>query len=184
MQNGPFAIELTPDEAALTAAIKFDPHDTLGNTKAFHANGDLVVQLTDRLLARKAIPDQRRRYFTDPEFNIGGHGSSRKDQFMRKVRDREAMIRHGHFLKYLHYFIYGPSLPVPVVQSFSQAMEECDSITSGDIAPLAATARQLVQAHRLDVKVAAEEFYKLCLDLDMGVGNAASIRGSVLQILR
>jgi hypothetical protein len=184
MQNGPFIIELTPDEAALAAAIHFDPHDTLGDTKAFHANGDLVVQLTDSLLKRKAIPEQRLSYFSDPDYNVGGRGSSRQEQFMRNVRDREAMIRHGHFLKYLHYFIYGANLPNQAIQSFSQTVEDCGSITSGDIAPLAANARQHVRTHRLESKVAADEFFKLCLDLNMDVSNAVSIRAAVLQVRR
>jgi hypothetical protein len=175
-------IELTTDEAALAAAIKFDPHDTLGNPKAFYANGDLVVQLVGSMLARKAIPTQRLRYFSDAEFNIGGRGRSRQEQFMRNVRDHEAMLRHGHFLKYLHYFIYGPRLDASVIRSFSQAVAECGSITSGDIGPLAATARQLVRTHRLNAKEAAEEFFKLCLDLGMEVYDAASIRTAVLQV--
>lgn len=182
MPPRPFAIELTPDEAALAAAIQFDPHDTLGDTKAFHTNGDLVVQLTESLLARRAIPDQRLSYFCDPEFNIGGRGNSRQEQFMRNVRDHDTMLRHGHFLKYLRYFIYGPNLPEPVMQTFSQAVEECGSITSGDIAPLAAKARTLVRTYRLGTKGVADEFYKLCIDLGMDASDAASIRATVLQV--
>lgn len=182
MQNGPFTIELTPEEIALVEAIKFDPHDTLGNTQAFHANGDLVVRLTNGLLERKAIPDRRLSYFSDPEHHVGGRGSSRQELFLRQAGDREKMIRHGHFLKYLHYFIHGADLPPAVLTAFARAVEDCGMVTSGDIAPLSSTARQLTRTHLLNPKAAAEEFYKLGLDLDLSADAAASIRSSVLQV--
>jgi hypothetical protein len=182
MQHGPFTIELNSEEIALADAIKFDPHDTLGNTQAFHANGDLVTQLTDSLLKRKAIPDQRLSYFSDPEYHVGGRGSSRQELFLRQIGDREKMVRHGHFLKYLHYFIHGADLPPPVLTAFARAVEDCGMVTSGDIAPLSSTARQLARTHSLDAKIAADEFYKLCLDLDLSPDVAASIRSSVLQV--
>ena len=184
MGHRPFSIELTPEEATLAEQIKFDPHDCLGDTKLFHANGDLVVQLTNSLLARKVIPDQRLSYFSDPEYNVGGRGSSLQELFLRKTGDREKMVRHGHFLKYLHYFIHGADLPARVIDSFSKAVEDCGPITSGDITPLSSAARQLARTHNLNPKVGAEEFYKLCLDLGLSPSNAASIRSSVLQIRR
>lgn len=182
MEKGSHTIDLTPDERALAEAIRFDPHATLGNPPAFHANGDLVVQLINRLLKRKAIPDQRLSYFSDPDYNVGGRGKSRRDSFVQKGHDDESLMRHGHFLKYLFYFIYGADLPAPVVQAFRRAVEDCGPITSGDIAPLSSMARQLARTHRLNAKEAADEFYKLGLDLGLSPDNAASIRSSVLQV--
>lgn len=181
MQSKLFTIELTPDETMLADAIDFDPHAMLGNTQASHVNSDLVAQLTNSLLRRKAIPDQRLSYFSDPEYNIGGRGKSRRDSFLRHGHDDETLMRHGHFLRYLRYFIYGADLPEAVLQSFVRAAKSCGPITSGDIAPLSAKARQLARAHRLEPKAAADEFFKLCLDLDMSVSDAGSIRGAVLQ---
>ena len=154
----------------------------LGDTQKFHANGELVAQLTNSLLNRKAIPDQRLSYFSDPEFNVGGRGSSRRDSFIKHGHDDDSAMRHGHFLKFLRYFIYGSDLPNPVLQAFAQAVEGCGSITSGDIAPLGSTARQLARTHRLVPKAAADEFFKLCLDLGLAPSDAASIRSSVLQL--
>ncbi len=182
MEYGLYSIQLNTHEAALADAIKFDPHETLGNTRAFHANGDLVVQLLDSLLARKAIPDQRLRYFSDPEYNVGGRGSSRQQQFMRNAGSREGMVRHGHFLQYLRYFIHGANLPSVISSSFAQAVEDCGMVTSGDIAPLSAKARQLVRTHCPNPKTAADEFYKLCLDLGLSGDDATLIRSSVLQV--
>jgi hypothetical protein len=94
------------------------------------------------------------------------------------------MIRHAHFLKYLWYFIHGADLPAVVVQAFRQSVDDCGPIISGDIAPLSMTARQLVRSYHLESKVAADEFYKLWLDLDMSASDAAAIRASVLQVRR
>ncbi len=182
MQNGPFTIPLTPGEIELVEAIKFDPHDTLGNIQAFHTNGDLVVQLTESLLKRNAIPDQRLKYFSDPEYHVGGRGSSRQELFLRNTGDFDKMLRHSHFLKYLRYFIHGADLPLPIITDYARTVENCGSITSGDIATLTATARQLASTHRLEPKSGAEEFYKLCLDLNLGPNDATSIRSSVLKI--
>lgn len=182
MKHGPYTVELTPEETVLADAIEYDPHMSLGDTQKFHANGDLVVQLMDRLLKRQAIPDQRLSYFSDPEFNVGGRGSSRRDSFIKHGHDDDSALRHAHFLKFLRYFIYGADLPEPVLQAFVEAVEDCGLITSGDIAPLSSTARQLARAHRLVPKVAADEFFKLCLDLGLDPSDAASVRSSVLQI--
>lgn len=176
-----FVIELTPDEIALADAINFDPRAMLGNTQAFHANGDLVVQLTSGLLSRKAIPDQRLSYFSDPEYNIGGRGKSRRDSFLRHGHDDDSLMRHGHFLKYLRYFIHGADLANDILQAFVRAVKDCGPVSSGDIAPLGATARQLARTHRLEPKAGADEFFKLCLDLGMSVSASASIRSAVLQ---
>jgi hypothetical protein len=184
MQQGPFTIELTPEEGALAKQIKFDPHATLGDTRAFHENGELVVQLTEMLLEREAIPEPRRRYFSDPEYHVGGRGSSRRDLFLQRVNDRDAMMRHGHFLKYLHYFIYGAALPDRIANAFKKAVQDCGMVTSGDIAPLSSAARQLASSAGLERKAAAEEFYKLSLDLGLSPSNAASIREAVLKMRR
>lgn len=161
--------------------MQFDPL-ALRDHQAFRANAELAHQLTTLLLERKAIPKQRLRYFTDPDYNPGGRGSSRQDVFERNGPSGDALLRHPHFLRFLRYFIHGADLPSPIVTVFAKAVEDCGPITSGDIAPLSATARQLARAHGLDPKRAAEEFYKFCLDLDLGSGDAASIRSSVQQV--
>ncbi|MES2181939.1 MAG: hypothetical protein V4493_07550 [Pseudomonadota bacterium] len=182
MQNGPFTIQLTPEEIELVDAIKFDPQDTLGNIQAYHANGDLVVQFVESLLKRNAIPDQRLKYFSDPEYHVGGRGNSRQVLFLRNAGSHDKMIRHGHFLKYLRYFIHGADLPLPIITAYAREVENCNPITSGDIETLTAAARQLARTHQLEPKSVAEEFYKLCLDLNLSPSDATYIRSSVLKI--
>lgn len=182
MERGPFTIELPPEEIVMVDAIQFDPLAFGDNHQAFNENADLAYRLITSLLERDAIPGQRIRYFTDPKYNPGGRGSSRKQSFERNGTRGDAMLRHPHFLKYLRYFIHGANLPSSILTAFAQAVEDCGPITSGDIAPLGATARLLARSHRLEPKTAADEFYKLCLDLDLGPDGAGSIRSSVQQL--
>src|SRR3546814_12411716 len=94
---------------------------------------------------------------------------------MRKVRSHEEMVRHGHFLKYLHYFIYGAKLHAPAIQAFKAAVDDCGAITSGDIAPLETVARHLVRANHLAPQEVATAFYKLCTALDLDTSDEACL---------
>lgn len=182
METGTFSIALTPEEAAITEAMAFDPLVFRADHQAFLKNADLAHDLTSSLLARNAIPEQRLRYFTDAEYNPGGRGKSRKESFERNMPTGDGLFRHPHFLKYLRYFIHGASLPPSAEVAFTRAAQDCGPFSSGDMAPLSSTARQLARTHRLAPKAAADEFFKLCLDLGMSAGYAGSIRSSVQQL--
>lgn len=182
MEQGPFTIDLTPEEIALADALQFNPLAFQGSHDAFITNAELARRLTTSLLERHGIPEQRLQYFADPECYPGGRGRSRKQGFERNGTHGDAMLRHPHFLKYLHYFIHGADLPTPVMEAFALAVEACGPVSSGDIPPLGATARKLARNSHLESKSAADEFFKLCLDLGLSPSRAASIRSSVLQL--
>lgn len=131
------------------------------------------------LIARKAIPEVRTSYFNNPDLNIGGRGRSRAGIFEKNGTRGEAIFRHPHFLKYLHYFLYGPDLPPQVLEAFRQNVADIGFVTSSDIVPLGALARQLTRTNRLDSGDAAEEFFKLALDCGLELYEARSIRDSV-----
>ncbi|MBS1098423.1 hypothetical protein JK191_12855 [Gluconobacter sphaericus] len=82
----------------------------------------------------------------------------------------------------LRYFIQGASLPPLAEEAFTRAAHDCGPFSSGDMAPLGMTARQLARMQRLEPKAAADEFFKLCRDLGMSAGYAGSIRSSVQQL--
>ncbi|MGQ3170530.1 MAG: hypothetical protein ACT6RZ_08905 [Methylophilus sp.] len=181
MHRGPFTIELKSEEIELIDSIQFNPHALKGKVQT-DANGELVSQLLNSFIDRDAIPLERIKYFTEPEYNLSEPRKSRRDAFMQKSGNFETMIRHLDFLKYLHYFIHGANLPPKILTSFSDAVKECGQITSGDIAPLSSSARQLVRSYNLEPRLCADEFYKLCLDLNLHHMDAASIRTSIKQI--
>jgi hypothetical protein len=177
--QGVGAMELTEAEQKLLDQIELDAMALRGCPDRARANGELVHALMMSLLARKAIPDIRTNFFNDPDYNIGGRGRSRYATFEKNGTRGENVFRHPHFLKYLRYFLFGADLPSNVKADFANEVAKCGLVTSGDVVPLGAFARRQVRAAGLDAKRAAEEFYKLALDLHLGRDTAASIRNAV-----
>jgi hypothetical protein len=101
------------------------------------------------------------------------------DIFKKNGAHGEEIFRRPHFLKHLHYFLYGPDLPPQVIEAFRQKVADIGFVTSSDIVPLGAFARQLTRANKLDASDPAEEFFKLALDCGLALHEARSIRDSV-----
>lgn len=173
------AIQLTAEERDLVERIDFDPSPGIHDADYWRSVGIAAQQLMESLLKRKAIPEVRKRFFADPEFNIGGRGRSRAEIFEKNGTRGDAIFRHPHFLKYLHYFLYGPDLAVDIVDAFEGKITECGRITSSDIIPLGDFARQLTRRYAIDSGKAAEEFFKLALDCGVDLTAARSIRNAV-----
>lgn len=182
MAERSFTIALEADEQEILSALSFDPLSFQGNHEGFLHNADLAHQLTTSLVERKGIPEHRVRYFNDPEYHPGGRGKSRQDSFVRHGNDHDEMLRHPHFLKYLRYFIHGADLPVAVIRQYTDTVEDCGMVSSSDIPELGAKARNLARTHRLEGSAAADEFFKLSLDLGLSAGQSARIRESVKQL--
>lgn len=175
--NG-FAIALTPDEARLVGEIALDATALRGADDA-KRNGAAVAAIMKLLIARKSIPEARVRYFTDPEYLIGGRGKSRKEVFEQNGTHGQEIFRHPNFLEFLRYFLYGPSLPARVIKAFRAEVARCGNVTSGDVVPLGKFARQQASSSCPDLGRAAEEFYKLALDCGLWVSYARSVRNAV-----
>jgi len=166
----------------MLAALNFDPLDFKSDHDGFLRNADLAHRLTTSLLDRGGIPDHRIRHFTDPDYYPGGRGKSRQDSFTQHGNDHDETLRHPHFLKHLRYFIHGADLPAAALKSFSDAVEDCGMVTSGDIPELGAKARQLARSHGLEGSAAADQFFILSLDLGLSASNASRIRESGKQL--
>jgi hypothetical protein len=174
----PDAISLTPDESVHAQALVFEIDD-LEDRGDFPVNAQRALSLTKALMARKGVPDHRRRYFTDPDFNPGGRGRSRQQVFERNGCVGDAILLHAHFLPHLRYFLQGADLPSPVRAAFRGAVQQMEPITSGDLAPLGKLARKLARDQRLSPHVAQEEFFKLALDCGLSAWQAESVRKAV-----
>lgn len=170
-------IELTEEEQALFDCLPMNIDDPYEKRIA---TLESMAELADSLLERKVIPNIRLRFFTDPELNIGTR-MSRQEALLRNARSKVKMMRHPHFWKYLLYFIQGPGLTDSVINAFVQKVEACDMVTSGDVIPLGQLARQLVRNHGLEREKAAEDFFKLALELDL-IFAARHIRNAVMQL--
>ena len=172
--KAPERISLTPTEQELINQIAFDDHYS---HEKLESSCEAASKLARSLLGRGAVPKLRLRYFIDPELNIGGRGKSRKDVFERNGTKGEAIFAHGHFLKYLQYFIYGPDLPASTIAEF-QKIVEADLGSSGmvldDLRKLARSETRRLP--RLDKPQASDEFFKLALESGLDTHEATSIR--------
>jgi hypothetical protein len=176
-------IELTERETALVSQIDFDPSAISHNADSWRVIADAMEELMRSLLKRNAIPEARRRFFEEPAYFIGGRGLSHLQVFEKNGTYGPAIFRHGNFLKYLRYFVFGPDLPKPVIETFLQKVVDCgEPFTSGDTISVGDFARQLTRSHGLDAGIAAEEFYKLALDCRLDAGKARFVRDTVKKL--
>jgi hypothetical protein len=131
-------------------------------------------------LERKAIPQVRLSYFTDPAMNIRGHGKSRKEVFEQNGTVGNQILEHPNFLKYLHYFIFGPDLPNGTIARFKKVIED-DAGTEGMVLDQIKTVvRAETRNLRMERGDAAEEFFKLALECGLEIETARVARHAAL----
>ncbi len=177
---------LTDAEAALLDAIelRMDPSHA-GDHRTYKANKTPILKLMSSLLQRDGIPEQRWRYWADPEYRVD---RSIKDAprgvFERNGNPGEDAYVDPQFIPYLRYFLFGAYLPDAVIARFEQEVGNPDWVTSGDIVPLGELARTLTRQNALNRDGAALEFYKLCPDLGLSQWIARHVRDSVMKIRR
>ena len=176
-------IELTEPEKALVSQIDFNFSATSHDANSWRPMADAMEEVMRSLLDRNAIPEPRRRFFEDPAYFVGGRGLSHLQVFQNNGTRGPAVFRHGNFVKYLRYFLYGPDLPKPVIEAFQQKVIDCgkpftpgDSITVGDFG------RQLTRSRGLEAGKTTEEFYKLALDCGLDAGDARSVRDAAKKL--
>lgn len=174
-------IELTDTERALWDEISFPPHPPGSTYDAVRSSIEPAYELARSLLDRDAIPKVRWRYFVEPDLNIGQH-KSRRQIFEKNGTRGKAILRHPHFHKYLRYFVLGPDLPAPPVDTFSKSVRDCEPVTSGDQEVFCQLARHEMRTRGLERRHAAEEFFKLSLELGRDSDMARAVRDAVMKI--
>jgi hypothetical protein len=174
-------IELTPAEQKLWDAIYFDPVTPGFDHDRLRASIEPAFQLTKSLLKREAVPDVRLRYVTDPELNVRGHGKSRIEVFERNGTRGDDIFRDPNFHKYLRYFVVGPELPSSTIAAFTELAKRCGMITSGDCDAFCNLARSEARRCGLSKRQAAEELFKLSLEVGLDDGMSRIVRDSVMR---
>ena len=183
-----YTIELMDAEKALLDGIDLrmgHPSHAEGY-RAYKANRAPILELMSALLKRGAIPEQRWKYWADPEYSVGRSvKTSPRGVFGKNGSPGEKAYVRPHFIPYLRYFLFGAYLPDAVIGRFEREVDDLAPITSGDIVPLMDLARTLTRKHGLDRDGAALEFYKLCLDIEeLDQWDARSVRNAVMKIPR
>jgi hypothetical protein len=170
------AIALTDKEIILASRIDFNPSSDSHNP-------DAMEELMRSIMERGAIPLARRKYFTNPEYLIGGRGRSRRQVFEGNGTRGIEIFRHPNFVKYLRYFLYGPDLPQAVIEEFNGKVVDCgEPFTGSDALEVASFARELTRSRRLDKRKAPNEFYKLALDCGLDAWDARTVRDGVMKV--
>jgi hypothetical protein len=96
-------ISLTLDEQGWVAQINYDALSLRGPDDV-RRNGAAVAALMRSLTARKGISEVRVRYFNDPEYFVGGRGSSRREMFERNGTRGEEIFHQRSLLVTAHNF--------------------------------------------------------------------------------
>lgn len=175
------AISLNDDEQALLAKIDLrDTHSSHDESRAaWENNRQSVPALMKSLHDRNAIPAERMHYWNDPKYQTGRMKGSNEDLFHRNGCAGPQIYEHVSFLKYLRYFIYGADLSEDLIEEFQREAIKPEHVTSGDLIPMGDLARRLTRKHGLEKHHAAEEIFKLALDLDYGLSTSDYIRRAV-----
>lgn len=177
-------IDLTPDEEDVFSRIVFDLDAVMNlDYEQSIENGELSAALIKRLVSRDAIPEVRRLYLEDEDYNPGKGKGSRKDNFLNNSGTVANMVRHAHFLPYLHYFVCGADLPIKAKEEFFARAQDY-WVKSDELIKLA---KQQVRARRVSDPPArdylvADAYYQLALDSGCDESVARLIRAAVKTI--
>lgn len=179
-----YHIELAEEEVALLSKIDLRSHHQNHDEghAAFLANQEPILALLKSFTKRRAVPDVRLNYWNDPSYRSGRIKGSRKGLFERNNCTGADIYTHPHFLEHLRYFLFGAELPDAVIEEFEKKVGNPEWLSSSDIVPIGKAARDLTRRYRLDVSAAPEEFFKLCLDMGLGLSTAQSVMQSVKQV--
>jgi len=173
-----YAIALNEDEAALLSDIELDQSKL--DHERYKQQGPLVLRLLKSLVNRSAIPEVRRLYWSDPEYQIGRLKTSHKGLFERNGRQGDEIYTHPHFLKYLRYFLFGAQLPEAAISEFEEVIGNPEWVSSGDITDITKGTRNIVRKYGLQAE--DDEFYRLALDVGLSQWYAKSVRDAVKQV--
>lgn len=175
METPVLELGLPETESALLEGIEFDA-SRLDTPERVSLNGERALSLAVSLVLRHAIPEHRWRWWSDPEYNVGGLGASRREVLERRGIVGAEILRHVEFLPTLRYFIRGPDLPPATIRAFGERIGSCILVTATDVMPLGRFARQLADSAGIGRCRAADEFFKLALEYGLGAGRALAIR--------
>lgn len=170
-----FEINLNSTEAEYLLKIDF----TLSKHDRVSSSCDNALILMKSLIERKAIPDARIKYLTNPEYNFGSR-KSRIEVFESNGRKGDDIFKHPHFLKYLKYVVFGPDLNLEIKEGFKGLIESFGDFVSGeDYTQIKAFIKNAIRSENYSEKdrhIISEEFFKLAIECGLQPFEAYQIR--------
>jgi hypothetical protein len=137
-----------------------------------------MESLVESLLQRQAVPDVRLRVFFDPNYAETGR-KSRQEAFESNGTSGNEIYRHPHFIPYLRYFIYGPKLPQPAIDGLCRILNEQRGTSGMVMDQYRRHGRECVRKYGLFRVDAATEFFRLAVEIGMGIDEARTLRKAV-----
>ncbi|MGY4157880.1 hypothetical protein ACVINW_003722 [Bradyrhizobium sp. USDA 4461] len=176
-----YHIALTSEEQELLR--KVDLRDDLPVGVDAHAvyqsNRAPILALMKSLVDRRAIPQHRVDFFTDASYKPGRPRGSRQSLFERNGTRGEEIFEHPHFKPYLRYFLNGCELPSTAISEFEREVGNPEWVSGSDGIDLAKKAIAICRRHRIPRHEAAEEFFKLALDMGIRLCQANTIQAII-----
>jgi hypothetical protein len=177
-----YHIALTAAEASLLAGIDLrdDFPPGVDGHEVYQSNRKPIVALLQSLRERGAIPTHRIEYFTNPEYKRGGRTKGSWQDLFERHNEGVEVFEHPHFKQHLRYFLFGPDLPDEAILEFEREIPSNPEWISGsDGIDLGKKAIKIARAHNIQKHKAADNFFKLCLDIGISFSQADMIQGII-----
>ena len=179
-----YRLPLTKEETALVQQID------LSGTHQSHAaahdaylkNQEPILALLSSLEQRNAISEHWIRYWTDPAYNPGRIKASRQGLFERNGCSGTDIYIHPNFIRHLRYLLFGSELLDHIRSAFMRETGDPQWVSSSDAITLGKYARKQVRENGMIGATAAEEFFKLALDIGLNLAPALVVMESVKQV--
>lgn len=142
---------------------------------------DALQTLTELLLSRKAIPENRLKYFIDRDFHHGRTKFSRKEVFESNGTKSKKIFRHPNFIHYLEYFINGANVSqdaYEVAESIFESNRFQDEAIQKIYEYL--KLRGYIPKERYSRNKFADEVFKLAVDLGFEPSYCSMIRKKIM----
>ena len=143
---------------------------------------DDTLKLTDMLIKRKAIPENRIFDLTKKEFQFGRTKKSRKEVFEFNGTKGKAIFRHPNFIEFLHYFINGANVDNDI-KDFAIASIRNSSFEDDAIRELYAFIKnnKFIPKAKNDKNEFADEIFKLSVDVGFSPVYCLQIRKNIMN---
>ena len=165
---------------AIDLSVSHEDHDQ-GHT-AFVRNQSPILALMASLSGRNGIPEHWHNYWTDPAYKPGRIKASRKGLFERNGCTGDDIYTHPNFIRHLRFLLIGSELPLHLREAFARKLGDPKWVSSGDAIELGKYARKLTRENGMNGSESAEEFFKLALDVGLGLTQALIIMETVRQV--
>lgn len=168
-------IVLSEQESEWAASLSEIDFDLDFDLEGWRAKSKIMKKLSVSLFKRRAIPEHRLAYFSEPKYNFGNPKRSHLDIFEENGTFGDDIYLHPHFLEYLRYFIYGAALPVPLKRELSEVRSR--SRSGFDFVSIAfPILKRNYSLLGLSKDSLSEEAFKLCHDFGLDFYSSKALR--------